>query len=225
MSAYDGGSQASYSAIPTGDAIFLVWTPDGVYVGFASPLAFTVNGDRHLVGTFAARPSFVDMPTTDPAYQAITFLAAVGIINPNGVNGSHQFQADRDVVRTEMAAFIARVFARNSEFHVNDFPDQCNQNGVNCVDDELWNDGGALQDYGVLGGYSDPATCASAGITAPCYLPRDTVKRIQVLSIVARLHQDPRPAPDRLLGPAGRRPRRVRSPDVFVPRTYARTAA
>jgi hypothetical protein len=85
-----------------------------------------------------------------------------------------------------MASFVARVFGWQKEFHANVFPDKCDQDGINCVDDELWNNVAALADYGVVGGYTDQATCASAGTTAPCYLPRDPVKRVQVLSIVAR---------------------------------------
>ena len=38
----------------------------------------------------------------------------------------------------------------------------------------------------MVGGYTDTPTCASAGTTTPCYLPRDAVKRVQVLSIIAR---------------------------------------
>ena len=48
------------------------------------------------------------------------------------------------MVRAEMAAFIARVFDWQTEFHSNTFPDQCDQNGINCVDNELWNDVAAL---------------------------------------------------------------------------------
>lgn len=44
----------------------------------------------------------------------------------------------------------------------------------------------ALAAYGVVGGYTDGATCAASGTGAPCYLPRDQVLRVQVASIVAR---------------------------------------
>jgi len=186
VTSYAAGSPATYTATPDAGQVFLGWTLDGVYVGYASPLTFTVNGNRTLVGKFAARPSFADVPAGDPDYQAITFLAAFGIINPNGVNGSGEFQPERDVVRAEMAAFIARLFGWDKEFHRNSFPDKCDAQGQNCVDDELWNNVAALADYGVVGGDTDPATCASAGTTAPCYLPRDLVKRVQVLSIIAR---------------------------------------
>jgi hypothetical protein len=139
-----------------------------------------------LAARFAARPAFVDIPASDPDYQAITTLAALGIINPAGVNGSHQFQPNTDVKRAEMAAFIARVFGWEAEFHANAFPDKCDPTGAACVDDELWNTVAALADYGVVGGYTDAATCQVAGTGAPCYLPRDPVLRLQVVSIVAR---------------------------------------
>lgn len=61
-----------------------------------------------------------------------------------------------------MAALIARVFGWQGEAHTNPFPDRCDATG-NCVDDELWR-----------------------AVAAPCYLPRDNVSRVQVVSIVAR---------------------------------------
>ena len=57
---------------------FTGWTLDGIYVGYSSPLTFTVNGNRSLVAQFVARPAFADVPASDPDYQAITFLAALG---------------------------------------------------------------------------------------------------------------------------------------------------
>jgi hypothetical protein len=156
-------------------------------VGYASPLTFTVNSDRTLVATFAARPAFSDVPTSDPDYQAITTLAALGVVNPSGVNDSGQFQPARDVARAEVAAFLARTFGWEREFHGNPFPDKCDPAGAQgCVDDKLWNDVAALRDYGVVGGYTDTATCQVSGITAPCYLPRESVLKVQVVSIVAR---------------------------------------
>jgi len=126
------------------------------------------------------------VPTSDPDYQAITTLAARGIVNPAGVNGSGQFQPGRSVARAEVAAFLARAFGWEGEFHGNSFPDKCDPTGQGCVDDTLWNDVAALKDYGVVGGYNDAATCAALGTTAPCYLPRERVLRVQVVSIVAR---------------------------------------
>jgi len=186
-SSYNAGTQATYRATATGNVVFVGWTLDNVYVGFPTTLDFVVNGNRTLVATFKVRSTFSDVATTDSDYQAISFLAALGIINPNGVNGSGQFQPDRAVNRAEMAAFIARLFGWEDEFHANNFPDRCMpKDRQNCIDARLWNDVGALKDYGIVGGYTDTTTCVGAGTIAPCYLPRDPVKRVQVLSIIAR---------------------------------------
>jgi hypothetical protein len=183
---YTTGGTATYAATAGAGQVFVGWTLDGQYVGYASPLTFTVDANRTLVATFAARPTFTDVPSSDPDYQAITTLAALGIVNPAGVNGSGQFQPARDVARAEVAAFIARVFGWEGEFHGNPFPDKCAPDGSACVDDRLWNDVAALRDYGVVGGYTDPATCQALGTTAPCYDPRGNVLKVQVVSIVAR---------------------------------------
>jgi len=182
---YVAGAQATYTAAAA-EQVFLGWALDGSYVGYANPLTVTVNGAHGLVARFAPRPTFADVPSSDPDYQAITTLAALGIINPSGVNGGGQFQPERGVARAEVAAFVARVFGWQTETHANRFPDQCDPKGQNCLDAELWNTVAALQDYGVVGGYTDRATCAASGTTAPCYLPRDPVLRLQIVSIVAR---------------------------------------
>ena len=183
---YVTGSRATYTAVAATGQVFTGWTLDGRYLGYASPLTFTVNSDRALVATFVARPTFGDVPSSDPDYQAITTLAALGIVSPTGVNGSGQFQPDRAVARAEVAAFIARVFGWERESHANSFPDRCDPTGAGCGDEPIWNDVAALQDYGVIGGYTDPATCTALGTTAPCYGPREVVARLQVVSIVAR---------------------------------------
>jgi hypothetical protein len=43
-----------------------------------------------------------------------------------------------------------------------------------------------LNHYGVATGYTDGGTCAAAGTTAPCYLPRQGVLNIQVISFLTR---------------------------------------
>ena len=186
VTGYATGNTATYAAVPAAGQVFVGWTLDGTYVGYASPLTFTVAANRILAATFVARPTFTDVPTSDPDYQAITTLAALGIVNPAGVNGSGQFQPSRDVARAEVAAFIARVFGWEREFHGNPFPDKCDPSGANCIDDRLWNAVAALRDYGVVGGYTDPATCAALDTTVPCFDPRGSVLKVQVVSIVAR---------------------------------------
>jgi len=185
---YGNGTVASYTATAAAGQTFTGWTLDGAYVGYANPLTITVNSSHALVATFVATPTFSDLgPLSAADRQAITFLAARGIVNPAGINGSGQFQPGGDVARAEVAAFIARAFGWENEFHANTFPDRCVPgNTTNCIDAKLWNDVAALKDYGIVGGYTDPATCQAGGTTAPCYLPRDGVQRVQVVSIVAR---------------------------------------
>ena len=209
--AYPTGTVATYTATAGAGRTFTGWTLDGQYVGYANPLTLTVDSNRTLVAAFVATPQFSDLGTLGAQdRQAVTFLAALGIVNPQGVNGSGQFQPGNDVKRAEVAAFVARTFGWQREFHRNTFPDRCDPHTVNCVDDELWNNVAALADYGVVGGYTDTATCASADTSAPCYLPRDTVRRVQIVSVVARAfiktpdlrptgfwdRQDPNPAQD-----------------------------
>ncbi len=62
------------------------------------------SGVEHRAGQFG------DIPASDPGYQVITFLAALGIVNPNGVNGSGNFQPGTAVKRAEVATFAARTF-------------------------------------------------------------------------------------------------------------------
>jgi len=185
---YAAGTQASYIAVAAAGSTFVGWTLDGQYVGYASPLTFAVNSNRTLTAQFIVTPQFGDLGALGAGdRQMVTFLAALGIVNPQGVNGSGQFQPSGEVKRAEMAAFIARTFNWQDEFHANTFPDRClATDPSNCIDSELWNDVAALKDYGIVGGYTDALTCNADGFDPPCYLPRMSVLRVQVVSIVAR---------------------------------------
>ena len=66
---YATGDIATYAAIPATGQVFVGWTLDGSYVGYANPLTFTVGGNRTLVATFVARPAFTDVPTAGPDYR------------------------------------------------------------------------------------------------------------------------------------------------------------
>ena len=79
-----------------------------------------------------------------------------------------------------MAAIISRGMGWGGEDHGNGFPDK------GPVDDELWRQVGTLDFHGVARGYTDPATCASANSTAPCYIPLDQVSNIQTISFITR---------------------------------------
>ncbi len=111
------GSTATYTATATDGQVFVGWTLDGTYVGYAPTLTFAVGANRALVAAFVARPAFADVPPSDPDYQAITMLAALGIVNPQGVNGSGQFRPLDTVARAEVAAFVARTFGWQRATH------------------------------------------------------------------------------------------------------------
>lgn len=114
----------------------------------------------------------------DPAtVEAIYQLNARGIIRGYG-DGT--FGPNDPTVRAQMAALIARSMGWGNEDHGNSFPDR------GPVDDELWRQVGTLDFYGVARGYSDAATCASAGTTAPCYIPLDSVSNVQTISFITR---------------------------------------
>ena len=73
-----------------------------------------------------ARPSPMCRRVT-PTIRRSPSWRRLGIINPGGVNGSGRFEPERDVKRAEMAAFVARIFGWDKEFHANNFPDKCDR--------------------------------------------------------------------------------------------------
>jgi alpha-tubulin suppressor-like RCC1 family protein len=180
---YTGGTPATFGATPAAGNVFIGWTLNGQFVGFASPLTFTVNSNSTLVAIFAPQASFTDVSPSNPYYTAIAQLAARGSIHGYG-NGA--FGPSDLIVRAQSAAIIARTFGWDTEFHGNSFPDKCDPNGQNCIDTELWNDVGALNFYNVARGYPNPTTCQAAGTTTPCYLPRADVLHVQVISFITR---------------------------------------
>lgn len=75
------------------------------------------------------------------------------------------------------------------------------------MDDELWASVAALAHYGVVTGYTDQVTCHASGTTAPCFLPHDTVNRVQVVSIVTRAFSiEPNLRPDAFWTPLAANP-------------------
>jgi uncharacterized protein YkwD len=96
--------------------------------------------------TAAAVPQFCDLAPGNPAYVAVTTLAALGIVR-GYADGC--FGATDTVLRAQMAALIARAMVWEGEQRGNPFPDQ----GV--VDDELWRAVGTLAGRGVARGYPD----------------------------------------------------------------------
>ena len=159
---------------------------DGVFDGWADPRDITMNTDHTVVATFAARPSFPDVPASDPAYEAIGQLAARGIIH--GYQDGN-FGPGDPTLRAQMAALIARAFPSDAqsgpgigpqtwalENHGNPFPDQ----GV--VDADLWRNVGTLNFYNVARGYTD----ADLRRPVPALHLPTTVLYAQVISFITR---------------------------------------
>jgi hypothetical protein len=74
----------------------------------------------------------------------------------------------------------------SGESHGNLFPDQCDPNGRECIDDELWNAVATLNFYNVARGFSSATDCGAAGTTTPCYLPRNPTANVQVIAFISR---------------------------------------
>src|SRR4051794_38370782 len=134
----------------------------------------------------AAAPSFQDVTTTDPAFNAVAQLATRGIIKGCDQTATPPlFCPTEHTLRAQMAALIVRAMGWSGETPTNLFSDKCDPAiPANCIDDELWNDVGILEGKGVAKGYADAATCAPA--KAPCYAPRDDVIYAQTISFITR---------------------------------------
>jgi len=178
------GGVVSLSAVPAANNVFIGWTVDGSFVGIKTPLNLSISRDRAVQATFAPRVGFNDVASNDPAADAIIQLASRGFIK--GTSPS-TFEPNNPVLRSQAAALVGRTLGfSSSPVSGNTFPDRCDANGQNCIDDELWGFVASFAANGIAQGYSDAATCASAGTTAPCYLPRDQVARVQMISFISR---------------------------------------
>jgi VCBS repeat-containing protein len=163
---YPAGSIATLSATPDAGSIFLGWTVDGAFAGWASPATLTMDGDHTVVAAFAPRPGYPDVTGGTPHGEAIGQLAARGIIR-GFQNGT--FQAGATTLRAQMAALIARAMGWDAEEHGNAFPDQ------GAVDANLWRNVNTLAHYGVARGFPDGT-----------YKPVNTVAGAQTISFITR---------------------------------------
>ena len=111
-------------------------------------------------------PSFPDVPPSHPYYQAITELAAQGIIR--GYQDG-RFGPNDPTLRAQMAALIARAMGWDAERWPNPFPDR------GSVDADLRRNVGTLNHYDVARGYPDGT-----------YKPTVNVLYAQSISFIAR---------------------------------------
>ncbi len=166
--AYAPGTLATYRATPDAGHLFLGWTLDGRDVGFASPLDFTVAADRTLVARFAVRPAFADVPTGGPAWEALTQLAARGVIK--GYGDGNYGPTDM-VLRAQAAALLVRAFGWDNARPNGPMP----FSDVGTVDPELQRAIAILAQRGIAQGYGDGT-----------YGPTDAVTHAQAISLITR---------------------------------------
>lgn len=113
-----------------------------------------------------AAATFCDVPPGSPYYDAVTQLAARGVI---GGYDNGCFGPGDATLRAQMAALIARAMGWNNENHGTPFPDR------GPVDDNLWRNVGTLAHYNVARGYQDGT-----------YQPTGTVLYAQTISFISR---------------------------------------
>jgi hypothetical protein len=161
-------------------AIFVGWTVDGRAVDYSAVLNLTMDSNHTVSAAFAVPPTFCDVASGDPYYEAIRQLAARGDIR--GFTSEDDrlcFAPNEPTNRAQMAALVARPLGWDGEQHGNPFSDQ----GV--ADPDLWRNVGTLAHYNVATGYK-PETCAALGLGVPCYGPTDQVLYAQVISFITR---------------------------------------
>jgi subtilisin family serine protease len=156
------------TATPDTGAIFLGWTVDGTFAGWNPALALTLGGPRTVVATFLTRPGFSDVATTDPAWAAITELAARGVIKGYG---DGRFGPDDPVLRAQVAALLVRAFGWDNAAPGAPSP----FSDLEGLDPELQRAVAILAARGIAQGYPDGT-----------FDPTGEVLRIQVISFVTR---------------------------------------
>ncbi len=163
---YPTGTSVALTAVTANNGIFTGWTVDGTFRGWATVLTLTMDAPHSVLATFAARPRFGDLPPGPPPYEAISQLAARGIVRgyQDGDFGPHD-----TTLRAQMAALIGRAMGWEGEDHGNPFSNR----GV--VDDELWRAVGTLAHYEVAHGYGDGT-----------YGTLDPVLQVQTVAFIAR---------------------------------------
>ena len=127
-------------------AIFIGWTIDNVFSGWANPLTITMQSGHTAVATFVPLPAFSDLPSGQPYTRPTIELAARGIIRGYG---DGRVGPQEQALRAQMAALIARAMGWGDESWGNFFTDQ----GV--VDGDLWRNVGTIAHYSVAFGFGD----------------------------------------------------------------------
>ncbi len=152
--------------------VFIGWTLDGNFIGFANPLTFTVGASSHnVLAACVPKPSFSDVNGATPYNDAIIQMAARGFIKGYG-DGT--YGPNDGILRAQMAGITVRMAGWSSLVKPNIFTDRCNVGG--CVDDELWNSVAVAAYFQVARGYEDNT-----------YRPFDRVANIQAVAFITRM--------------------------------------
>ena len=103
---YSFGSTVQLMAEPSPGNVFVGWTLDGMFQGWAPAPDLTMDTDHALVAHFAPITTFADTASDRADYDAIVALATRGTIL--GFNAT-TYGPDQGVQRAQMAALIARA--------------------------------------------------------------------------------------------------------------------
>ena len=179
---YATGTVVTLTATPASGQVFARWTIDGVGElpygkGWASPLTITLDTAHTAKATFAARPSFTDVPASHPSYTAITELTARGIIKGYTAAGCEDlntavpcFGPDDQTQRAQSAAFLARLLGFSNENHgTGGFTDLAG------LDPELQRAVGTMAHYDIMIGYGDGR-----------FGPNDKITYLQTALVISR---------------------------------------
>jgi hypothetical protein len=173
---YPAGTRITLTATPDAGQLFTGWWVDGTLRSYANPAQLTLNSSHAVAPSFAAAPTFGDVPRSSVAYEAITQLAARGVIRGYAAAGcaalhvsSPCFGPNDPVTRAQMAALIARAMGWDQEDWGNPFSDSGG------IDASLWRNVGTLAHYGVAFGYGDGR-----------FGPNDKVTYAQTISFISR---------------------------------------
>ncbi len=193
---YDPGMAVTLTPKPGGGKIFIGWTVDGLYKGWAHPLTIAMNADYTVKANYVTPVIFPDVSEGRADAVAIVALASRGAIK-GYANGN--YGPDDGVTRAQMAALIARAMPNGPGTPSTILTPpaclvagtwDCEQWGTPFADGQgfdanLWRNIGALAHYGVSMGYT-PAACAALGRPSPCFGPNDPVSYAQTISFITR---------------------------------------
>ncbi len=163
---YSAGTVVPLAATVSSETLFLGWTVDGQFWGWANPLNLTMDRDHTVSVEGTSRPHFADVAAGTTTAEAIAQLAARGTIRGYG---DGRFGPDDPVMRAQTAGLLSRALGWDATDFGNRFTDRAG------VDADLWRNIGTLAHYDVARGYADGT-----------FHPTEAVVQAQTISFIAR---------------------------------------